>query len=104
LEGAEEADRSRYCLGDKAELAKYRTPFLLGHTGSRGQEAEDFGEGSLAVRRELQGLPLKIQYPSEDDLSRAPTGVPVAYLLDGSGLVSVDIPRQGAVQHFIDGV
>ena len=102
MEGAEEADRSRYRLGDEAELAKYLTPLLLGHSGSRGEEAEDLSEGSLAVRRKLQGLPLEIQCPSEDDLSGAPTGVPVAYLLDGSGLVSVDVSGQGAVQHFID--
>ena len=53
LKCAEEADRSRYRLGDEAELAKYLTPFLLGHSGGRGEEAEDLSEGSLAVRRKL---------------------------------------------------
>ena len=53
LKCAEEADRSRYRLRNEAELAKYRAPFLLGHSGSGGEEAEDLGEGSLAVRREL---------------------------------------------------
>ena len=103
LQCAEQAAGSGDGDRDEAKLAEDAGPLLGADALGVGHFFEDVSECVLAVRRQLYGLPDRIDYPAEDELPGAPAAVALQELLEGDRLVPVRFVGCRGGQHLVEG-
>ena len=79
---------------DKPEFTENSLELLVGDSVGVGQVCEDLGELELAVGRQLDSLPDRVDDPPQCDLACGPTAVTFEDFLEGHGFVSI-VARRG---------
>ena len=103
LERAEEARRAADGCGHKAEAAKDTAPDFGTDALDALQLREDGVQSLLAMGRELDGFPGRVDDPAEDELAGAPAAIAREEFLQGDCFIALVI-RGRLGEHFVDTV
>ena len=88
--------------GDEPEFSEDSLKFLVGDSAGVGQVCEDSGQLELAVGRQLDSLPDRVDNPTQCDLAGGPTAVTFQKFLEGHGFVPV-VARLGLGWDVVNG-